>query len=159
AQPLALPFGGQPSEADYGRMLADAALLLLIATLGLAWRSHETSSVPAALACQALAFYSFARMLDRPQLGALSLGFALAGAFLSRGAASLLPILLVLPIVLAARPWRHAIRPVLFLALPVAILLIAAWWIPAWNASPYWMRGWLAWHTDFFGLITLEGAA
>src|SRR5690606_5204877 len=60
AQPLALPFGGQPSAADYGRMLADAALLLLLATLGLAWRSHETSAVPAALACQALAYYSFA---------------------------------------------------------------------------------------------------
>src|SRR3546814_10884275 len=28
-QPLALPFGGGPKERDYGRMIADAALVLL----------------------------------------------------------------------------------------------------------------------------------
>ncbi len=159
AQPLALPFGGQPSEADYGRMLADAALLLFIATLGLAWRSHETSSVPAALACQALAFYSLARMLDRPWLGAFSLGLALAGAFLSRGMASTLPLLLALPLILAATPWRHAVRPVLSLAVPLALVLVLAWWLPASQASSYWMHGWMGWHADFFGLVTAEGAA
>src|SRR5690554_4996965 len=55
AQPLALPFGGQPEPRDYGRMLADAALLLWLGTLGLAWPVHETSAVPATLAAQSAA--------------------------------------------------------------------------------------------------------
>ncbi|AHV92584.1 putative glycosyltransferase [Bordetella holmesii 70147] len=85
AQPLALPFGGEPPPRDYGRMLADAALLLLVATVGILQRVHETSVVPAILAWQALTFYAMARTLDRPLLGTSTLGLALAGAFLTRG--------------------------------------------------------------------------
>ena len=66
AQPLALPFGGEPEPRDYGRMLADAALLLLLATVGILQRTHETTVIPAIMACQALAFYSLARTVDRP---------------------------------------------------------------------------------------------
>lgn len=157
AQPLALPFGGQPSPSDYGRMLADAALLLLIGTLGLAWPSHETSAVPAGLACQALAFYSLARMLDRPWLGAATLGLALAGALLSRGGATLLPVLAALPVVLAGWPRRAQLASAV-LALPLAAVLVLAWWLPAMHASAYWMSGWAAWHVDYFGPITLQGA-
>src|SRR3546814_9999894 len=60
-QPLALPFGGEPTVRDYGRMIADAALLLIVATVGIVWRMHETSEVPALIAFQALAYYSVAR--------------------------------------------------------------------------------------------------
>ncbi|HWL29043.1 MAG TPA: glycosyltransferase, partial [Burkholderiaceae bacterium] len=84
-QPLALPFGGEPTVQDYGRMIADAALFLIVATVGIVWRMHETSEVPALIAFQALAFYAVARMLDRPASGALTLGVALAAAFLTRG--------------------------------------------------------------------------
>ncbi len=158
AQPLALPFGGQPAPADYGRMLADAALLLLLATLGLAWRTHETSAVPAALACQALAFYSFARLFDRPYSGAFTLGLALAGAFLSRGFPALLPVLIAIPLVVpfAARAqWRA----ILTITLPLGLALIAVWLWPAHQRSLYWTHGWLHWHRETFGLITLHGAA
>ncbi|GAA5236222.1 glycosyltransferase [Verticiella sediminum] len=158
AQPLALPFGGQPAPSDYGRMLADAALLLLIATLGLTWRTHETSVIPAAVACQALAFYSVARMLDRPWLGAATLGLALAGAVLTRGGATLLPLLAALPFALPATGWR-GVRAALLLAAPLAVLLVAAWWMPALDTSLYWMQGWYNWHTSFFGLPTLDGTA
>lgn len=158
AQPLALPFGGQPAPADYGRMLADAALLLLLATLGLAWRSHETSSVPVALACQALAYYSLARMFDRPRSGAISLALALAGAFLARGGPALLPILIAIPLVMpfSARPQWRAIA---LLTVPGAAMLILAWLLPAIQTSVYWTSGWLHWHRDTFGLITMAGAA
>src|SRR3546814_3152348 len=79
-----LPFGGEPTVRDYGRMIADAALLLIVATVGILWRTHETSEVPALIAFQALAFYAAARMLDRPFSGAITLGLALAAAFLTR---------------------------------------------------------------------------
>src|SRR3546814_18377445 len=66
-QPLALPFGGEPTVRDYGRMIADAVLLLIVATVGIVWRMHETSEVPALIAFPALAYYSVARLLDRSE--------------------------------------------------------------------------------------------
>src|SRR3546814_8526910 len=69
-------------------------MLLLVATVGIIWRMHETSEVPALIAFQALAFYSVARMLDHPISGSVTLGFALAAAFLTRGWIGFLPIML-----------------------------------------------------------------
>src|SRR5690606_39269721 len=93
-QPLALPFGGEPTVRDYGRMIADAALLLILATAGIMWRLHETSEVPAIIAFQALAFYAVALMLYHPISGAVTLAIALAAAFLTRGWIGGLPIAL-----------------------------------------------------------------
>jgi len=98
AQPLALPFGGEPDARDYGRMLADAALLLIVATVGIVWRMHETSEVPALIACQALAYYAVARMMDHPVSGAVTLGVALGAAFLARGWVGALPLMLAIPL-------------------------------------------------------------
>ncbi|WP_370220974.1 ArnT family glycosyltransferase, partial [Acidovorax sp. ST3] len=85
--------GGEPEPRDYGRMLADAALLLLLATVGILQRTHETTVVPAIMACQALAFYSLARTVDRPVTGSTTLGIALAASFLTRGWIGALPIM------------------------------------------------------------------
>src|SRR5690625_7484943 len=49
AQPLALPFGGEPNPRDYARMIADAGLLLLVAPVGLSWMWNGSSGVPRAL--------------------------------------------------------------------------------------------------------------
>lgn len=43
AQPVAFAFGGEAHPVDYARALADAALLALMACLGLAQLSHETT--------------------------------------------------------------------------------------------------------------------
>jgi hypothetical protein len=43
ALPVEMPFGGQAGPVDYARALADAALLALIATLGLLQLGHETT--------------------------------------------------------------------------------------------------------------------
>lgn len=160
AQPLALPFGGQPGARDYGRMLADAALLLLMATLGVLWRTHETSAEPAALAFQALAFYALARMLDRRRSGAIVLGLALGGAFLARGFPALAPLLIaVLLLAVVSRPLRPALRWILLVSLPLGLALGLAWWIPATLRNPYWMNGWWAWQIDVIGWITPEGVS
>src|SRR5690606_16869454 len=141
------PFGGQPEARDYGRMLADAALLLLLATLGVLWRSHETSAEPAVLAFHALAFYSLARMLDHARSGALTLGVALGCLFLARGFPAILPLLMAL----TALAWRsQALRPARrwmgLVSLPVALALGLAWWLPASSLNPYWMSGWWTWN-------------
>ncbi len=157
AQPLALPFGGQPSPRDYGRMLADAALLLWLATLGLAWPSHETSAVPAALASQAVAFYGLARLRDQPAFGAATLGLAFAGAYLSRGLPAVLPLVLALPLVLRWR-WHEELRPLLCLALPLALLPCATWWLAARTWHPEWLLTWQYWQQAQLGLPTAAGA-
>jgi 4-amino-4-deoxy-L-arabinose transferase-like glycosyltransferase len=60
AQPVAFAFGGEASPVDYARAIADAGLLALIASLGLAQLSHETTPALAQLGFAALAFYAMA---------------------------------------------------------------------------------------------------
>jgi len=158
AQPLALPFGGEPSSRDYGRMLADTALLLLLATVGILQRMHETSVVPAIMAWEALAFYSMARMLDRPAVGAVTLGLALAGCFLTRGWVGALPVMAAA--LLAFHP-RSALWPRarwLPCTVLLAAALILAWWIPATQSSDYWVRNWKAWNETSFDWTSLGTA-
>lgn len=150
-QPLALPFGGEPTVRDYGRMIADAALLLIVATVGIVWRMHETSEVPAIIAFQALAYYSVARMLDHPLSGAVTLGLALAGALLSRGFIGALPIVLAVLFIFAADtgPLRRQ-RRWLWVTLALVVAAGLSWWIPATRASEYWTENWLHWNLSSF---------
>lgn len=152
AQPLALPFGGEPEPRDYGRMLADAALLLLLATVGILQRTHETTVVPAIMACQALAFYSMARTVDRPVTGATTLGIAVAASFLTRGWVGALPIMVAALLAFYPRGplWKHK-RWLPWAAL-VAAALILAWWIPASQSSEYWIRNWKSWNLSSFAV-------
>ncbi|OYZ20637.1 MAG: hypothetical protein B7Y28_08375 [Polaromonas sp. 16-63-31] len=89
AQPVAFAFGGEASPVDYARAIADAALLALIASLGLAQLSHETTPALAQLGFTALAFYAVAASAYRnawkvmgPALGLVVglAGLALSGA-------------------------------------------------------------------------------
>ena len=154
AQPLALPFGGEPEPRDYGRMLADAALLLLLATVGILQRTHETTVVPAIMAWQALAFYSLARSIDRPLTGSTTLGIALAASFLTRGWVGALPIMVgaLLAFYPRSRLWKCR-RWLPWTAL-LATLLILAWWIPASHSSEYWIRNWKTWNLSSFAIPT-----
>ena len=158
AQPLALPFGGEPSVKDYGRLLADAAALLLLATIGILSRLHETSIVPAHIACHALAFFALARMLDKPKSGAALLAVALAGAFFSRAWPGLIPVLFALLFAIHPRsglwPKRHHILG----AIVIASALIATWWTLATRADPDWIEAWRYWNITRLGLPEFEVA-
>ena len=57
AQPVAFAFGGEASPKEYARAMADAGLLALIATLGLAQPSHEITPMVVQLSLLSLAFY------------------------------------------------------------------------------------------------------
>lgn len=83
AQPVAFAFGGEASPKDYARAMADGALLALIACLGLAQLSHETTPAAAQTAFTALVFYAVAAMPYRPLLGTLAFGLGLSGLSLS----------------------------------------------------------------------------
>jgi 4-amino-4-deoxy-L-arabinose transferase-like glycosyltransferase len=157
AQPLALPFGGEPSVRDYGRMLADGALLLLIATVGILQRMHESSDVPAIMACHAVVFYGCARMLDRPISGAITLGVALAASFFARGWPGLLPVMIATLIAFHPQGGLWPQRRWLPLAALITVGLILAWWIPAGNASEYWVRNWKLWSASVFSWPDVPG--
>jgi len=60
AQPLPFAFGGEADPVDYARAIADAAVLALMATLGLLQLGHETTPELAQLAAVALFAYALA---------------------------------------------------------------------------------------------------
>ena len=89
AQPVAFAFGGEAEPVDYARAIADAGVLALIASLGLAQFSHETTPALAQLGFTALTFYAMAASPYRratkipgPALGLVAglAGLALSGA-------------------------------------------------------------------------------
>ncbi len=83
AQPVAFAFGGEAQPADYARAMADGALLALIACLGLAQLSHETSAYLTQLCFTTLSFYAVAAAPYRTVTPALGLLAGMAGLVLS----------------------------------------------------------------------------
>lgn len=83
AQPVAFAFGGEANPVDYARAMADGALLALVACLGLAQPSHETTSYLTQLCCSALLFFALAAAPYRLRTAALAMVAGLAGLVLS----------------------------------------------------------------------------
>ncbi len=82
AQPVAFAFGGEANPKDYARTLADGALLALLACLGLAQLSHETTAYLSQLCATAGLFYTASALAGQaaawPQRLAQLVGFKLA---------------------------------------------------------------------------------
>lgn len=145
AQPLPLPFGGEPSAIDYGRMIADAGLLLCVATIGIIWRLHETSAVPLSLALYSTTFYALSLFLKKPWQGAILLGVAIGCSFLNQGLwVSFSFIISTITAFTLCLSLRQHLKPLL-LALSIAILIALCWIVPAKNYE-YWWQHWQLWH-------------
>ncbi len=82
-QPTAFALGGQPQARDYGRTLADSALMIFLACIGLAMRAHETTPALAQLLGISTVLYGMVRGLDKPLQGGLWTGLGLAVIALS----------------------------------------------------------------------------
>lgn len=85
AQPVAFAFGGEASPNDYARAIADGGLLALLACLGLAQMSHETSHTLVQLSATCSIFFAAAAMWAKPKAAASAalvgmLAMTLAGA-------------------------------------------------------------------------------
>jgi 4-amino-4-deoxy-L-arabinose transferase-like glycosyltransferase len=85
AQPVALAFGGEASPRDYGRMLADIAVLLMLATFGIVVRLHETVAETALFALVGVLILALAVALEEEWKGSLAAGLVLAAVALTRG--------------------------------------------------------------------------
>ncbi len=83
AQPVAFAFGGEAQTPDYARAVADGGLLALIASLGLAQLSHETTPALAQVCATAVTFYAMAAMPYRTVVPSMALLGGLAALVLS----------------------------------------------------------------------------
>lgn len=102
AQPVAFAFGGEAQPTDYARAMADGGLLALMACLGLAQLSHETTPAVAQLGFTALLFFSVAAGPNRrtPMALAPGIGFVIGMLGLSLSGAPAVAALLGLGSVL-----------------------------------------------------------
>jgi 4-amino-4-deoxy-L-arabinose transferase-like glycosyltransferase len=82
-QPMVLAVGGQPGRRNYGMTLADGALLIFLACVGLAQRAHETTPMMAQLMGISIVLYGTVRGLDKPWQGGLWTGLGIAIVALS----------------------------------------------------------------------------
>ncbi len=162
AQPLRLAFGGQPEPDDYGRTLADTAVLIYLGSLGLLLFSHETLAVTLQGALLAYFLYRAVRYVETPGLrNAVLVGLSLGALTLTRGWVA--PLMLVLALYLCTRflamPLGATVRNLL-VAAAVALLMVAAWVVPAAllrpvGAAP--VAAWVAWNASQIGLPGLTG--
>jgi hypothetical protein len=147
AQPVPFAFGGQANEEDYAKAIADAGLLALLATLGLAQPTHEATPMLAQWCFVSWAFYSMSVQPFQPRLGLLCWGASLLGLSFS-GAPTLA---LLLGMGASALLWRDTslVSPkadslqCLAIALLVALLCPRDLWQWRLNVPP---AQWSHWH-------------
>jgi 4-amino-4-deoxy-L-arabinose transferase-like glycosyltransferase len=158
AQPLKLAFGGQPEARDYGRTLADGALLIYLGCLGLLLHSHSTSAEALQVSLVAAAMYGAVRMFDTQSLrSAAFLGLMLGLLVLARGWVLPLAVWFGL-LILACFGQRKLILRLCAVTFPIAIAVAACWTLTCrferpFNSSPF--DAWMAWNYRQVGLPSL----
>lgn len=149
AQP-ADPFGASASRADYGRAIADSALLVTLATFGLLARAHETTAEAAQVAWVGVFLYGCALAIERPRVGGAIAGLAVGLSLMSRGLPVAVPLALAalaLPALVGA--YRLVARPMLAGFVPAAIAAGVPWPALLWStgeAGRGFLSDWLHWN-------------
>ena len=153
AQPVAFAFGGEANPIDYARALADGGLLALVATLGLAQFSHETTPALVQLFCVVMVFLGLAAAYYRPNRATVALMIGLPGLALSGAPAtaifygSIVLLALLTPGLTLTEP-RVRQRLIWVLLLTLSITVAMCWQLDLlrWRVAP--MRsGWAEWRS------------
>lgn len=141
ARPVAFAFGGEAQPTDYARAMADGGLLALVACLGLAQLSHETTSYMTQLGCAALLFFAAAAMPYHGRTAMLALLLGLPGLALS-GAPTVATLFGLGGATMAffSRTWGDEPSPAprearIWTTLWLGVTLLAAalsWWLDQW---------------------------
>jgi 4-amino-4-deoxy-L-arabinose transferase-like glycosyltransferase len=159
AQPLRLAFGGQPEPKDYGRTLADGALLIYLGSLGLLLHSHATSAAALQISLVAYSLYAATRFFESYSFRAASmLGVALGLLALTRG--WLVPLALWSAVLaLIAIREKRALYRIVIMTLPIALLICGAWLyiahlVQPFNSTPF--NAWMAWNLRQISLPSWE---
>ncbi len=148
AQPVPFAFGGEADPVDYARSLADGSLLALMAMLGLAQLSHETTPYLMQLACAALLFYAVAASSLRHFAPAMALLLASFGLALSGAPAFGLALCLAAAVVRAShgdrRSWVWALTIAASGAAAALLANALGQWQAHWGSAPGSPREWWA---------------
>jgi 4-amino-4-deoxy-L-arabinose transferase-like glycosyltransferase len=149
AQPLRLAFGGQPEPKDFGRTLADGALLIYLGSLGLLLQSHQTSAEALQISLIAFAMYTTIRLFESHSIrSAAILGVTLGLLVLTRG--WVLPMALWMGLVaLAALREKKIAWYLILIALPLASAVAGIWLSANQQGHPVSapaIQGWMAWN-------------
>ncbi len=167
AQPVPFAFGGEARPVDYARSIADGSLLAMLAMLGLAQLSHETTPTLAQLAFSALLFYAVAASLIRPRAASIALIAASLGLALSGTPAFGLALCLAAACVRLLQPGTHSGKWALLMAtcglLAAGLALALGQWhaqIGQWPAArDGWVLGklwvWFTWPAWPLALVAL----
>lgn len=157
AQPMQLAFGGQPEPKDYGRMLADGAVLIYLGSLGLFMHSHETKPEALLVSLVALVLFVSVRYAEQPGWrNACLLGLALGCLGLTRS--WVMPLALWINL-LALFWWlqddikktaAHMVVTLVLAAIPIAIWLVAASQTSLFRIDP--VGSWMNWNLTQVGL-------
>jgi 4-amino-4-deoxy-L-arabinose transferase-like glycosyltransferase len=145
AQPVALAFGGEASVRDYGRMVADIAVLLMVATLGIALRMHEMVAETALFALSAALLLALVWSLERPWAGAVATAVALGAIVLTRGLVPGVPLAAGALAMVALTGLQRGLRAIVVLVIAAAVAVawpVAAFWVVGDAAGPYLTRWW-----------------
>lgn len=127
AQPVAFAFGGEATPVDYARAIADAALLALIATLGLLQLGHETTPELAQLCAVAGALWALAAAPYRRRGARAALLLALP-ALAASGAPAIASGIGLAAIVVCSRSGYDQVRRLAAWAAAATVLSAAAGW-------------------------------
>ena len=147
AQPVAFAFGGEANPRDYGRTLADMAVLLMLATIGIVLRMHETVAETALFALVAVLLLALAVSLEDAWKGTIGAAVALAAIALTRGLLPATTMLLAALVFVLSFGDRRAQRAIVLIAISIA--LFAAWPLAARTATPQavlYFDAWWAWN-------------
>ncbi len=122
------PFGAAASRKDFARAVADSALLAMLASFGLLARVHETTVHAAEVTWIAIYLFGLGCALQRPRLGGVIVGLAIAATLLTRG----IPLAVVLALTtlvlsLSVHPYRLVIGWFSLSWVPVALLGSILW--------------------------------
>lgn len=157
-QPFKYAFGGEPEPRDYGRTLADGALLILLACFGLAERGHETTAEVGQLTLMTMALYGLVRSLDKPRQGAVWFGAAIGAMALASTPVMALSLWVAgIVVAMVCRPLP--LRMLCIVATPIAAVIAASWPLAAlkWaDGARQWLGEWGDVGVDTFSGPTLE---
>lgn len=163
AQPVAFAFGGEATSRDYGRMLADIAVLLVLGTVGPLVTLHETTQEPAAFALCCVTLFALALSLERAMLGAALAGAAIGLLVLTRGLQPAVWLAVVALLVVGATDSGPRRMRAAGLVLVVAGAIVTAWMAALvgahGEAGRGYLQGWLDTGLATFALPTAGGLA
>jgi hypothetical protein len=131
AQPID-PLGVGPRSQDFGKTLADCALLLTTATLGVIYPWHQAGVASVSLMLTGLMLWSLSTAPETPKRAGFQTGLIVTAAFMTHGIGLGFTFLVGLLIVFqSVGPYRLVAREFYLRCFGISALLIAAWMLVA----------------------------